>query len=174
MTQTLTADDQRQIELLLSHDLKVGQTLLEKLQAQSRAIVARKSELLLQIEEEKQPLLAALDSTAAKLSPFIVKCSRDDNSCLADTKQGAEIKPNHESLVQAALSESNRALWAELKTIVSRCQQQNDVNGKLVHHTQKRVAKVLSILQQRFSQTLYDHKGKNTHSTQVYTSITKV
>ncbi|TVP58071.1 MAG: flagellar protein FlgN [Halomonadaceae bacterium] len=145
MTQVL-----EQLTTLLRNDLENLKALNHTLGQEHRALESNNADSLTALSSEKEQLLAALRQRARQKVRLLVELG---------------FRPDLGSpsafLVKQAVSPELLGLWQKAQTGLEICQRQNSVNGRIISHMQRRLARMADILRGNDrSQRLYGSAGE--------------
>lgn len=132
----------------LRQDISACQTLLRLLDAERQALKARDTQQLEDVIQNKTALLLHLEQSAKQRGLWV---------SLSGAKQKSE------TLWLGLLRQLDPALertWGEFKELLKVCQEQNEINGKLLARNQQVFDRLLAIVRgQSENNPLYTAKG---------------
>lgn len=132
----------------LRQDISACQTLLTLLDTERQALKARDPQQLEDVIQNKTALLLHLEQSARQRSQWVA---------LTGTKQKSE--PVWLDLLRK-LDPAMESTWGEFKDLLKVCQEQNEINGKLLARNQQVFDRLLAIVRgQGQNNPLYTAKG---------------
>ena len=136
------------IEQLLLADIQHGEELVVLLQAEKKALESRDSEQLQTLLARKKQTLSAIE----------------DNT-LQRQKIASALSSQHPELdTTVLLTQHFQQLYNQYKNKFERCEHLNNVNGKIIKHSQGRIQRMLRIFSQNDEPMLYNSHGLNASS----------
>jgi flagellar biosynthesis protein FlgN len=132
----------------LRQDISACQTLLGLLDAERQALKARDPEQLEDVIQNKTTLLQHLEQSARQRSQWVALSGAKQKSETAWLSLLAKLDPTMEST------------WREFKDLLKVCQEQNEINGKLLARNQQVFERLLAIVRGKGeSNPLYTARG---------------
>lgn len=132
----------------LRQDISACQNLLTLLDSERQALKARNPEQLEEVIHNKTILLLHLEQSAKQRSQWVTQSAAGQKS---------------ESLWLGLLRKLDPALensWLEFRELLKTCQEQNEINGKLLARNQQVFDRLLAIVRgQQENSPLYTAKG---------------
>lgn len=127
------------LDTTLNRLIALSETLLDLLDGERNALVARATDKLDALTARKAELCAAIESTAAELG----------------------ARPLKEIIADLPASDRNRLepLHVRLVTLVQRTQDLNAVNGKIIHRAQQSTRELMHLMSGTDTDTLYSGEG---------------
>jgi flagellar biosynthesis protein FlgN len=140
---------QQQFERILLEEEQQAMRLVNLLERERDALASRQVDELLQVVAEKESSLTRLDGYASERASLL---------------QQAGYSPDRDgfmALLNAEPSGRLRELWTAVETLLKRCRQQNEINGKMLDIGQIQARQMLALLLGRESggNELYDQNG---------------
>ena len=147
----VTPQDANALKSILQRQVSVATLVLEKLKFERDALEQRNFDNVTFIQRDKHGLLAQINDSEEERQRLMGQLGLDagDDGFQAFCKQ---IPPQWQ--VQFA------DLWQQRRRCLGDCRQANDVNGRLLHHSQQAAERVLSLIRgQGTAQYIYNAKG---------------
>ncbi|WP_053981362.1 flagella synthesis protein FlgN [Marinagarivorans algicola] len=142
----------------INRDINACNQLISLLEHEHTALLARDTDSLERIINEKSALLSQLNQSAIIRTQWI---NHYKNS--AQDSQEAMINSFSELASEAGL----QVQWEHLQSLFQQCKAANDINGKTMARSQVTNERLLNILRgQHNTSHLYDGKGTKGHRTQ--------
>lgn len=146
---TQTALTQETLQQHIGQDISACRNLLRLLEQEREALKARDVDQLEGVIQDKSANLLHLEQSARQRSAWVAK----------------QQKPNEKSeavwqaLIRATKPDAQRE-WEEFRDLLRQCQEQNEINGKLLARNQQVFSRLLAIVRGRDeSDPLYNAKG---------------
>lgn len=146
---TQTALTQETLQQHIRQDISACRLLLQFLEQEREALKARDVDKLEEIIQNKSANLLHLEQSAKQRSAWVAK----------------QLKPNEKAeaawktLIQSTKPEAQRE-WDEFRGLLRQCQEQNEVNGKLLARNQQVFSRLLAIVRGKDEgDPLYNAKG---------------
>jgi flagellar biosynthesis protein FlgN len=145
---TLTSQQQQLEQILLAEEQQAAE-LVTLLEQERDALAQRDANSLLQVVAEKESSLAQLDSFASERASLL---------------QQAGYSPDRDGFLAMLDGEPSGCLqerWQAVETLLKRCRQQNQINGKMLDISQVQTRQLLSVLlgRENGGNELYDQNG---------------
>lgn len=145
---------QQQFERILLAEEQQATELVTLLERERDALARREADELLRVVAEKESSLARLDGFASERASLLQQAGyspdRDGFLAMLDTEPGGRLQ----------------ALWQAVETLLKRCRQQNQINGKMLDISQIQARQLLAVLlgRESGSNELYDQNGNASNS----------
>ncbi len=129
--------------------------LLEQLKQEKQALDDNQTEKLRDISTQKQRQLEQLQALEHQRTGYI-SSNTDFNQLIASSKNQALIKQ-----------------WSETRGAIKNCQQQNEINGRILHKQGQMNLDILSILtgHSQHSEQTYSSNGSQSRSSSLFDGI---
>jgi len=145
---------QQQFERILLDEEQQATGLVALLEQERDALARREVDNLLRVVAEKETSLTRLDGFASERASLL---------------QQAGYSPDRDgflAMLDAEPSGRLRKLWQAVETLLKRCRQQNQINGKMLDISQIQARQLLALLlgRESGSNELYDQNGNASSS----------
>jgi flagellar biosynthesis/type III secretory pathway chaperone len=117
----------------VEHVVTEAARLLEILQREHSALMGRDTAAIEQITHEKQQQIARLEESSRQQTSSLHSAGYTEGSIKADSW----IKQHHRELLPS---------WQKLQTLLSRCKQQNQINGGIIEANRRHTQLALGVL----------------------------
>lgn len=146
---TQTALSQETLQQHIGQDISVCRQLLQLLQQERDALKTRDVQMLETVIQNKSANLLHLEHSAKQRSAWVAK----------------QLKPNEkaetawQAIIRSLKPEAQKD-WDEFRALLRDCQEQNEINGKLLARNQQVFSRLLAIVRGKDeSGPLYNAKG---------------
>lgn len=142
-----------EIHAMIQQDLATSRQLLALLEQEKDSTQSRNYASMSQLLKEKAPLLERLKLNAQQRSAWLasLECTPDEQ--------------NWKKLLQSLGNPSLQEQWQDVKNTIERCQEINNVNGKLISRGAQTHERLLHLMRGNSQQAdIYDARGSK-HST---------
>lgn len=147
----VTPQDATQLKTLLQRQVSAATLVLEKLKTERDALEQRKFDNVTYIQRDKHPMLAQINDAEEQRQQLMNQLGLDagENGFRSFI---AQVPPQW----QTTFSD----LWSQRKEMLEQCRHANEVNGRILHHTQQAAERVLALVRGQTSmQYIYNSKG---------------
>lgn len=135
----------------IERDINACKKLIDLLNQEHSALIARNTEILEGIINEKSALLNQLNQSAITRSQWV-----NHYKSITDSAEQSDVS----SFTALAEKTGLKVKWIELQMLVKQCKTANEINGKAMSRSQVTNEKLLNILRgQHNAPHLYDGKG---------------
>jgi len=139
---------------LLKNIQQHSQQLFECLRLEKQALETNQLDTLAEISSQKQVLLDQLDQLDKQRAA--ISCEKNFNTFIINSKDKILINQ-----------------WKQTHKVITDCQQQNEINGRLINKRSQVNQDILSILSGRNMQTdeTYNAKGNQSNNASLFTGL---
>lgn len=146
---TQTALTQETLQQHIGQDISACRNLLRLLEQEREALKARDVDQLEGVIQDKSANLLHLEQSARQRSAWVAK----------QQKPNEKAEAVWQALIRATKPDAQRE-WEEFRDLLRQCQEQNEINGKLLARNQQVFSRLLAIVRGRDeSDPLYNAKG---------------
>lgn len=146
---TQTALTQETLQQHIRQDVSACRNLLQLLEQEREALQTRDVEKLEDVIQNKSANLLHLEQSARQRSVWVAE----------QRKPNEKAETVWQTLIAITKPEAQRE-WAEFRTLLRECQEQNEINGKLLARNQQVFSRLLAIVRGRDeNDPLYNEKG---------------
>jgi flagella synthesis protein FlgN len=146
---TQTALTQETLQQHIGQDISACRNLLQLLEQEREALKARDVEKLETVIQNKSANLLHLEQSARQRSAWVAK----------QQKPSEKAETVWQTLISTTKPDAQRE-WEEFRALLRECQEQNEINGKLLARNQQVFARLLAIVRGRDeNDPLYNAKG---------------
>lgn len=153
-TDNTTAPYSHEVQSMIAGDSSTASELLQLLNSENDALIARDRELVSEILSRKQELMLSLEKNAVKREAWLVQSYPQLNGASVEEKT-----PLWEEFLTFQGGPRLLEQWKELKSKLQECRSINEKNGKVIARSRQTVAQLLDIF-----------RGKNTNAPKLYTA----
>ena len=148
----VTPQDAQSLKTLLQRQINAATAVMEKLKYEREALEQRKFDAVTLMQKDKHSLLAQLNDTEEARQQLMTKMELELGQAGFD-EFCTFVPPQW----RAAFSD----LWNERKTLLEACKKANEINGRVLYHTQVAAERVMAAIRgQTQAQFVYNAKGR--------------
>lgn len=159
MTDTALTPDTLQDHI--GQDIDACRNLLQLLEQEREALKSRDVDALEEVIQKKSGNLMHLEQSARQRSAWVAQQQnrQQQNQPSAQPKPKEKAEAVWQALIRATKPEVKNQ-WEEFRALLRQCQEQNEINGKLLARNQQVFSRLLAIVRGKDdSDPLYDAKG---------------
>ncbi len=147
----VTPQDANNLKSLLQKQINAATLVLEKLKFEREALEKRQFDNVTFIQRDKHAMLSQINDTEEARQQLMSQLGLDAGDG-GFQKFSAQVPPQW----QVMFTE----LWQQRRRLMEECRHCNEVNGRILLHTQQAAERVLSIVRgQQTAQFIYTAKG---------------
>lgn len=148
----VTPHDAQTLKTLLQRQINAATAVIEKLKYEREALEQRKFDAVTMMQKDKHTLLAQLNDAEEARQQLVIQMQIDPGQAGFD--EFCKYVPGQ---WRTAFNE----LWEERKVLLESCKRANEVNGRILYHTQVAAERIMSALRgQTQAQFVYNAKGR--------------
>ena len=147
----ISPQDAQNLKSLLQKQVNAANAVLEKLKYERDALEQRNFDAVTLLQKDKHSLLSQLNDAEAARQQLVRNMELDLGQAGFD--EFCTHVPNQ-------WRNAFIALWEERKELLSRCRDANEINGRILYHTNQASERIMATLRgQNASQYVYTAKG---------------